>query len=369
MFNLDNAITEWRRRMVMAGIKSPTLLDELESHLRDDVEQRMEAGLSAEQAFEEAVRRIGQAEILGSEFGKVDGMAERNQMNDTVFASCRRSFATGLLAGIAVVFALMLYGVLRHPASVSGGGLPYFLVLVAGLPTYAGLALWARSRSTGVTRFALGRGAGIGLLLGAASVANISFENFASFQTPVRAALGISMWGLMFVAFGIAGSATYNQTGSFFHAICSSVWSALVSVVVTLVYGFSTSLLFMPHMQRILEGDFAQSGMTDSRAFVVQNTLNAASSHLLLVPCIAVLFGFAGGFGCMLLRPVRRSIAVSLGVFELLLVGLGLASIHFASSLNRADRGPFIMGGLLALGIALSCAHPVCAAMRRKATD
>ena len=39
MFNLDQSITEWRRQMLAAGIKTPALLDELESHLRDDVRQ------------------------------------------------------------------------------------------------------------------------------------------------------------------------------------------------------------------------------------------------------------------------------------------------------------------------------------------
>jgi hypothetical protein len=37
MFNLDSAIIEWRRKIISAGIKSPDLLDELESHLREDV--------------------------------------------------------------------------------------------------------------------------------------------------------------------------------------------------------------------------------------------------------------------------------------------------------------------------------------------
>lgn len=46
MFNLDNAISEWRREMLAAGIKTPVPLEELESHLRDEIEQQTKSGLS-----------------------------------------------------------------------------------------------------------------------------------------------------------------------------------------------------------------------------------------------------------------------------------------------------------------------------------
>ena len=74
MFNLDQAITEWRRRMIAGGIKAPSVLDELESHLREDVERQMRPALNQEQAFEAAVRRIGQSDLLKAEFVKIDGL-------------------------------------------------------------------------------------------------------------------------------------------------------------------------------------------------------------------------------------------------------------------------------------------------------
>jgi hypothetical protein len=70
MFNLDQAIIEWRRRMAAGGIKTPAVLDELESHLREDVERQMRTGVSAERAFEEAVKKIGPAGALKNEFKK-----------------------------------------------------------------------------------------------------------------------------------------------------------------------------------------------------------------------------------------------------------------------------------------------------------
>jgi hypothetical protein len=70
MFNLDQAIADWRRRMAAGDIKNSEVLDELESHLREDVEQQIHLGLSAQQAFEAAIERMGEASELKAEFAK-----------------------------------------------------------------------------------------------------------------------------------------------------------------------------------------------------------------------------------------------------------------------------------------------------------
>ena len=70
MFNLDYAITEWRRQMSAGGIKTPSVLDELESHLREDVERQIRSGTDAEKAFASAVKKIGPASALKKEFRK-----------------------------------------------------------------------------------------------------------------------------------------------------------------------------------------------------------------------------------------------------------------------------------------------------------
>ncbi len=79
MFNLDTAIIEWRQQMLDAGIKTPVPLEELESHLRDDIDQQVRSGSSAQQAFEIAVGRIGQANSLKIEFKKIDNLDKVRQ--------------------------------------------------------------------------------------------------------------------------------------------------------------------------------------------------------------------------------------------------------------------------------------------------
>ncbi len=52
MFDLEQAISNWRRQMLAAGIKTPAPLEELENHLREDFEQQARSGSSTQQAFE-----------------------------------------------------------------------------------------------------------------------------------------------------------------------------------------------------------------------------------------------------------------------------------------------------------------------------
>src|SRR4051812_13138644 len=73
MFNLEQSISEWRRQMQSVGVKNPDIVDELESHLREDLARRMQSGESEEQAFEGAVQGVGQASLLKHEFAKLGG--------------------------------------------------------------------------------------------------------------------------------------------------------------------------------------------------------------------------------------------------------------------------------------------------------
>jgi len=70
-FNLEKAIADWRRQMQSAGLKNSDALNELESHLREEIQQQMQAGLAAQQAFEAAATHIGGAQALNTEFAKL----------------------------------------------------------------------------------------------------------------------------------------------------------------------------------------------------------------------------------------------------------------------------------------------------------
>jgi len=56
--------------MLAAGIKTPVPMEELEIHLRDEIERQMSLGLSEQEAFEISVQQIGQPKTLDGEFKK-----------------------------------------------------------------------------------------------------------------------------------------------------------------------------------------------------------------------------------------------------------------------------------------------------------
>jgi hypothetical protein len=73
MFDLEKSIADWRKQMLAAGIKSPVPLEELEIHLREEIEQQMKSGLDEAGAFNSAAQKIGQAGLLKTEFKKAGG--------------------------------------------------------------------------------------------------------------------------------------------------------------------------------------------------------------------------------------------------------------------------------------------------------
>jgi len=71
MFDLEKSIAAWRIQMLVAGIKFPVPLKELEIHLREEIEQQLHKGIGAQAAFDAAVKQLGHADVLRQEFKQV----------------------------------------------------------------------------------------------------------------------------------------------------------------------------------------------------------------------------------------------------------------------------------------------------------
>jgi hypothetical protein len=84
MFNFEHSISEWRRQMQSAGVRNPDIVDELESHLREDWARRVHSGESDEQAFDGAVQGVGQASLLKHEFAKLVKWAWLKKLKDVI---------------------------------------------------------------------------------------------------------------------------------------------------------------------------------------------------------------------------------------------------------------------------------------------
>jgi hypothetical protein len=81
MFDLEQAIGSWRRELADGGIESTDMLDELEGHLREDIEMQREANAATgvEEVFAIAVHRMGDAHALRTEFHKNAGSQEARE--------------------------------------------------------------------------------------------------------------------------------------------------------------------------------------------------------------------------------------------------------------------------------------------------
>ena len=70
MFDLEKSISSWRQQMLAVGIQSPVPLEELEIHLREEIERQMRSGTEAQPAIEAAIQKMGRIDALKHEFQK-----------------------------------------------------------------------------------------------------------------------------------------------------------------------------------------------------------------------------------------------------------------------------------------------------------
>jgi hypothetical protein len=71
MHELEQLIADWRKTVVAEHNVGHESIDELETHLRENVEQLLRSGMTESQAFERAVTQLGDARMIASEFGKL----------------------------------------------------------------------------------------------------------------------------------------------------------------------------------------------------------------------------------------------------------------------------------------------------------
>jgi hypothetical protein len=130
MRNLDHEIAGWRQQMLAAGIKSADILDELESHLRDDVERRIRSGADTAEIFQRALAQFGPPHLLKAEFERIENR-ERKYMK-------RGLIITAGIVGIMVGMALVMPAVAQYRQLGAMKNEEPWLFLIGSLLTLAG---------------------------------------------------------------------------------------------------------------------------------------------------------------------------------------------------------------------------------------
>ena len=270
-----------------------------------------------------------------------------------------------MLAGVVAALSILLYAVLHFPASFANGGSTPFLLTAAGLILYGLVAMWSRKQSFTPFGTSFRVGTAIGLAIAILAVVNHVIELWTPLSPSAGGIMGSGMWGLMFLAFGIACSTALLRDRSIRVGLLASAWSAMVMAIVVVVFAWSIGFLFMPHMQQVLSAPYAASGMTDADAFVTRHLVSSAASHLFLAPAIALFVGGLSAVAFSILTPVTRRTALLLAGAGLVLLSAGAISIGHATSLLRDERPPFIQFGLAAFAVSIVSAHPLLVAIRR----
>ena len=129
-FDLDQAIAGWRQQMFAVGIKNSAVLDELESHLRDDLDRGILCGAVTHDAFQKAIQQVGQLERLKGEFDRVE-TNERNYMKRGLI------ICAGIL-GVMIGMALVMPAVAQYRQIGAMRNEEPWLFLVGSLLTLAG---------------------------------------------------------------------------------------------------------------------------------------------------------------------------------------------------------------------------------------
>jgi hypothetical protein len=75
MFTVEQAVENWKNELRQKQTVMESDIEELESHLRDEMERLKSLGLSEQEAFLIAVRRIGDTTQMAAEFAKVNTAA------------------------------------------------------------------------------------------------------------------------------------------------------------------------------------------------------------------------------------------------------------------------------------------------------
>jgi hypothetical protein len=104
-FDLNEAIRRWQINLGASPAFKADNLEELESHLRASVQRLQSKGLSEEEGFLIALRRIGERSLLEREYAKVH--PSRAWATAALWMKSQR-IRLGLLAGLATVLMALL---------------------------------------------------------------------------------------------------------------------------------------------------------------------------------------------------------------------------------------------------------------------
>ncbi len=114
MFDLERSVAEWKRSFQERGSLVDDSIEELESHLREAMIDFRRRGLSEEESFLIAAKRLGHPGVLGAEFEKNGFLGAKHErlawmlsgyLGVSLCGICATALVSALTAGMAYVGA------------------------------------------------------------------------------------------------------------------------------------------------------------------------------------------------------------------------------------------------------------------------
>lgn len=222
--DLERRIEEWRGHLDRARAVGTADADELESHLREQIDALRAAGLDEDEAFLIAVKRLGELDAISREFARTNsGKLWKQLVGPTPAAVPPRrgnGLAAALLIGLIAAAVLQTIRVLTIGAfsseldgEVAGRGPdPTWLLRNAGLIPVAAIAAWLLVRRRPGPRIVLATVVPIAAVALWMNLAPFDAAADAGAQTPLLAALHapVACWLLVGIAYtGLA----WRETG------------------------------------------------------------------------------------------------------------------------------------------------------------
>jgi hypothetical protein len=204
MFDLNQQIAQWRQSLGQSETLVRSDLDELESHLRDQIDHLSLSGLTSEEAFFVACRRIGSMKILPAEFAKVNG--------SSIFRRRLQWMLAGILVYLLILnlayLASMGSTVVAYMAGFQGyalGAIGQCTEWVMAMVAVGSIIVAMKSRSTA----RLVGSAGGGMLFGLVIIVGAILLIAARLGMPMLAArcMGVQDYGQITMVQNIAGMA------------------------------------------------------------------------------------------------------------------------------------------------------------------
>ncbi|MEO8612514.1 MAG: hypothetical protein ABI690_31750 [Chloroflexota bacterium] len=224
-------------------------------------------------------------------------------------ANFRLNLRVGLILGALVNLALVLTGILIFPTTLTADHSNGW-INVAGIilihAVYILASFFGPLSTQSIHPKALRTGIQFGLVISVWFAFHILFGILAPLDSDGNANLGLVEFGGLLVLFVIAGAVGMIRSGSVRGGISSAMWSSMIGTLLWFTVILLTYYLFLNTPQEVrglqsdqVLADFNRSGMSDLRAFIMQDYMGGGFFHMLGSPFIAAVLG---GFGSLIVK-------------------------------------------------------------------